>query len=276
MNRRGRRLLWGGLALVLLLGLTVVFGSARFPFLSGALNTVLSPLQQGVSYVTELGSRVSGSLTRFDEVQAENEALKQQVSALNARLWAAEQSQQENRRLRTLLGVQILHPDFTLEPGTVLSRGSSNWSSVVTVNRGASSGVRERQCVITETGALVGLVSQVWETTCTVTTVLDPAFTLSGQVLSTGETAVLNGDFASMTQNRLMLSYLPKHSALQKGDLILTAGLSGQYPAGLLVGTVDAMERDTSGLLETAAVAPAADLDGISHVFFITSFDAPK
>lgn len=281
MNKRPphrRRLLFGGLALLLILGLMVwasVFPS-RFPLLSNALGTVLSPLQQGVAYVTELGDRVSGYLTKFDEIQAENEALKQQISTLEGQLRADELTQQENRRLRTLLGFQLLHPDFVLEPGTVLSRGSSNWSSVLTVNKGTSSGVLEHDCVITEAGALVGVVSQVGPNWCTVTTVVDPEFTLSAQALSTAETAVLNGEFALMSQSRLRLSYLPENSALQTGDLILTAGLSGEYPAGLPVGTVEKMERDASGMAESAVVVPAADLRSISHVFLIKSFTAAE
>ena len=279
MNKRPfrrRGILFLAAALLLVIGLSIcanVFPS-RFPFLSNAFGTVFSPIQTGVSYVTGLVNKASDYLTKFDEIQAENESLKRQVADLELQLRTAEKSIQENTRLRTLLGIREAHPDFVFEPATVISRGSTNWSSTLTLNKGSASGVAVDQCIVTETGALVGIVSEVGLNWCTVTTVIHTDFEMSAQVFSSEETAVLEGNLEQMLQKRVQLSYLPDDSTLQEGDLILSSGLTGRYPTGLSVGTVEHIQKDVSGMAEYAVVVPSADLSQISHVFIIKSFHA--
>ena len=68
-------------------------------------------------------------------------------------------------------------------------------------------------------------------------------------------------------------SYLPENADLVSGDEVLTSGRGGVYPAGLLVGTVDTVHTDDSGMTLYAVITPTADLTDLQQVFVITDFD---
>ena len=90
---------------------------------------------------------------------------------------------------------------------------------------------------------------------------------------STGEVTVAMGDLALMETGRLKLSYLEGESSLINGDLIVTSGLGGYYPSQLVIGSVEEIRTDDNGLTRYAVLAPKTDLDSLSEVFVITSFD---
>ena len=81
------------------------------------------------------------------------------------------------------------------------------------------------------------------------------------------------GDFALMGQGRLSLTYLGTDPDLAFGDLIVTSGLGGYYPAQLVIGSVEEVRSSDDGLDQVAVVRPAAELEDLEQVFVITSFD---
>ena len=84
---------------------------------------------------------------------------------------------------------------------------------------------------------------------------------------------MMAGDLALMETGRLKLSYLEGESSLINGDLIVTSGLGGYYPSQLVIGSVEEIRTDDNGLTRYAVLAPKTDLDSLSEVFVITSFD---
>lgn len=261
------------LLLVIALGVCSALFPSRFPLLSNAFGTVISPIQNGITRAVDWVNQVSDYMTEFDALKAENESLKLERAEIEGKIREAELNEQENKRLRTLLNLQEKRKDFVFESATIVSRGSSNWSSTLTLSKGSSDGIAIDNCVITESGALVGIVKEVGFNWCTVITVIDTDLAVGGQSFQTGEMTVLEGDFALMTENKLKLSYLSEDSAIVPGDLILTSGRGGRYPAGLLVGQVDALKTDVSGIAQYATVTPKVDLDQLSQVFIIKSFE---
>lgn len=272
-RRRGLFIFLISLLLVIALGVCSALFPSRFPLLSNAFGTVISPIQNGITRAVDWVNQVSDYMTEFDALKAENESLKLERAEIEGKIREAELNEQENKRLRTLLNLQGKRKDFVFESATIVSRGSSNWSSTLTLSKGSSDGIAIDNCVITESGALVGIVKEVGFNWCTVITVIDTDLAVGGQSFQTGEMTVLEGDFALMTENKLKLSYLSEDSAIVPGDLILTSGRGGRYPAGLLVGQVDALKTDVSGIAQYATVTPKVDLDQLSQVFIIKSFE---
>ena len=76
-----------------------------------------------------------------------------------------------------------------------------------------------------------------------------------------------------MGQGKLKMSYLPDSAQLVSGDEVLTSGKGGVYPSGLVVGTVDGVFTDPSGINRYAVVTPTAVLEDLTEVFIITDFD---
>ena len=118
-------------------------------------------------------------------------------------------------------------------------RSTVNWESTLTLDKGSSADVEAGDCVITETGVLVGVVSKVGYNWSTVSTVIDTGIEMGGIVSRTYSAGILEGSFDLMSQGKLRLSYLPEGAQLVSGDEVLTSGRGDVYPSGLVVGQVE-------------------------------------
>lgn len=209
---------------------------------------------------------------RYDELLAENEALKQQLADLEADARAGQDAVREVERLQDLLGLAEDRPELVYQDAMITRRSSSNWDSDLTLNVGTADGVELADCVIDQYGNLVGVVTEVGVNWALVSTILDPDVELGARIARIDEDAVLEGDFSLMMEGKIKLAYLPAATKLVSGDQVITSGLGGIYPPGLKVGTVYELYTEVDGLSRSAVVTPAADLDSIRYVFVITDF----
>lgn len=233
----------------------------------------LHPLPAGVDAVASWVEDRYNYAFRYDELLAENESLRQQVADLQEEIRAAQDANRQNELYRELLNLAERRADFDLEDATVTVRATSNWSSTLTINKGSSVDVAVGDCVVDQYGNLVGVITEVGYNWSTLATVVDPSTEIGGRIPRTDDEAVLEGDFTLMGEGRLKLSYLPENTVPISGDQVTTSGLGDQYPAGLVVGTIESIHTEASGLTRYAVVEPAADLENIKYVFVIKSFD---
>ena len=265
------------LAIALLLSLvitlsSVLLGGSANP-LANVVQAVTAPIRGGISAVLDWADGVSTYVFRYGEMQQELEDLRLQVSQLEEQVRQGEEDSRENEQLRELLKLQQQRQDFVFENAKVTARSNSNWESTLTLSKGSSSGIAAGNCVITETGVLVGVVSEVGTNWCTVSTVINTDIEMGGIVTRTYSAGVLEGDFSLMSQGKLKLNYLPEGAQLVSGDEVLTSGKGDVYPSGLVVGRVEGVFTDPSGMTRYAVVAPDVDLGSLIEVFVIKEFD---
>ena len=185
----------------------------------------------------------------------------------------AEADREENERLRKLLNLREQRRDFALEAAYITEHTVTNWTSSLTLNKGTAHGVEVNDCVIDETGALVGIISEAGTNWSTVLTLADTDTSLGARVFRTKDLALAQGDFSLMEENRLRLDYLPADCQLLGGDLVVTSGLGGFYPSDLVIGSVEEVQMDDSGAASYAILAPAVDFDALTEVFIIKDFN---
>lgn len=249
---------------------SAIFGMSP---LSNVLGVLSTPFRAGVDAVASWVEDRYNYAFRYDELLAENESLRQQVADLQEEIRAAQDANRQNELYRELLNLAERRADFDLEDATVTVRATSNWSSTLTINKGSSVDVAVGDCVVDQYGNLVGVITEVGYNWSTLATVVDPSTEIGGRIPRTDDEAVLEGDFTLMGEGRLKLSYLPENTVPISGDQVTTSGLGDQYPAGLVVGTIESIHTEASGLTRYAVVEPAADLENIKYVFVIKSFD---
>ena len=75
-----------------------------------------------------------------------------------------------------------------------------------------------------------------------------------------------------MPDGMLRLDYIADGTTLLNGDLIITSGLGGYYPPDLVIGTVEEVVVDDSGVTDYALLTPAVDYDELTEVFVVTDF----
>ena len=241
--------------------------------LANVVGIVSTPVRNGINAVVSWAEDRYSAAFEQEQRDAELEELRQRVAELEKQLRQAEADREENERYKSLLGLRAGREEYDLESATVTARGNSNWSSTLTISKGSSLGVEVNDCVVDQYWNLVGIVSVVGLNWATVTTVVDSGTELGGQISRTGGTAILEGDFALMGEGKLKLSYLPESSELITNDLILTSGQGGVYPPGLPVGHIEEVRTDPSGMTQYAVIIPETDLDSLSQVFVIKTFE---
>ena len=261
------------LLLSILLGLGSVILSGSTDPLSNLANTLTSPFKSGVSAMLDWAEGVYGYVFQFSEMEQELSDLRSRVADLEEQARQGQEALAENAQLRELLNLQERRKDLEFESAKITARSTSNWESILTISKGSAAGVEAGDCVITETGVLVGVVSETSLLSSTVATLIDTSIEVGGVVTRTYSAGILEGDFDLMNQGLLRLSYLPEGAGLVAGDEVLTSGLGGIYPAGLVVGRVQGVFNDAAGMSRYAIVDPSVELGGLIEVFVIKDFD---
>ncbi len=266
----------GGLLVVaaaLLAGvLTLVAYILGFDPLTGALEVLATPFRAASAAVANWTEEQYDRAFRYEELAAENDALRRRVAELERDAIAGQDAQRENERMKDLLGLAEERPELRYRDAAVVRRASSNWSSDLTIDRGALGGVDVNDCVIDQYGHLIGVVTEVSPNSSRVTTILDPDLKLGGRVARTDENAILEGDFTLRLEGLLRLSFLTEDAKLVTGDQVTTSGLGGVYPPGLVVGSVQTLYVEEDGVSRYAQVEPAADISGAQYVYVIVDY----
>lgn len=255
---------------------SLTFGGVANP-LANVAGVIATPFRNGINAFVNWTEGVYSDAFQRENEREELEALKKENADLRRQAREGEAASRENERLRNLLGLKIERPDFDLQEATVTAHTSSNWASTLTISRGSAAGVEAGDCVVDEYGNLVGVISVVGANWSTLITVVDVDLEMGGLIARTDGAAILEGDFELMGQGKLKLTYLPEDTQLLAGDAILTSGLvsggTATYPSGLVVGYVEEVRSDDSGMSDYAVLTPAAQLGTLEQVFVIKAFD---
>ena len=256
-----------------------VLGMFIYAAANGGIATIPQRLAAAiVTPVSKLSSSISeGAIQLFSpffsarQNAEENAALKQELAALRQQMADYESIKAENTRLREVLELKDQNPDIQLLDAGVIGRDPTDSFGSFTIDKGSVHGVALRDPVVTADG-LVGYVSYLGSTYCKVTTILSPNSNVGALEITTREPGNLTGSVSLAAEGKCLLELLPTTTAIQKGDLIVTAGVSGYYPQNLVIGSVEEVYLEGAGITKSAVITPAADIEGLNYVFIITSF----
>ena len=241
---------------------------------TGIASTISRPLRTLASNVARVFESLYSSIYRYDSLMADYESLARKLAERESDYREARDLREENVRLRTLLKFHELHTGYEHEQARVESRSGGNWSSSFTIDKGyANSNIAQGNGVATEYGVLIGQVSDVGAINSTVITMLDTTFSAGAYVGDSGGTATVKGDFSLMRSGLLMLDRIDDSLIVLPGDSVVTSGIGGVFPEGLVVGEVVEVFRHNTGIGRYATVKPMRDTETITYVFVITSFE---
>ncbi len=241
--------------------------------LAGLTNSLRIPIQGAVGSVVDWMQGIYGYIYQYDKLVAENESLRQQLAEAQEQVRQSAESAEENVRLRTLLGYLEKNTTFITESAMITSWDASNWVSAFTISKGTDNGIQKGDCVITESGMLVGQVAELGDNWATVRSIIDVNMDAGVLVGDSTIAAMLVGDYALMQEGKCKLSYFTEDTTLFTGDSVVTSGRGGAFPAGIIVGTVTELRSEAGGQSFYAVVDPAVDLKLLSQVFIIKDFE---
>ena len=262
-------------ALVLVVGVTLIGRFTRGTSAAArAFQTAAAPMESLITRCVNRIERFRDYADGYDALLEENEALKLKIAEMEAEVRRGEAANLENERLRAALGLSQEHPDYDLLDAKIISWSSSNYASRFNLDKGTAEGVENGDCVVTAAGDVVGVVTEAGTFTCAVRTLIDPQAAMGATIHSTELSAVAEGDFSLMTGGKLRLSYVFEGALLEAGDVVLTSGAGGVYPAGLVIGKITDVGIEADGYGQYGVVTPAAELSSLTQVFILRNFEA--
>ncbi len=237
------------------------------------VQTVLKPLRSGANSLVDRAESIYDYLFRYEALKAENAALKEELAAMQEDARDVDSLMREIERLRKLAQLKQIHEDYALVDGYIIARSNQNWVNTLTINRGTDVGIEVGMCAITETGEVVGLVTEVGSNYAVIRTVLDPSLEVSATIANTGYSGMVSGGYSSGYTGLLRMDYLPSASVIKNNDPVVTSG-STVYPRNLLLGYVVDAGFEDNGLAKYALLQPAAQIDQLEQIFIITDYKA--
>ena len=273
-RRRAVLVLLVGASLILL---TSTFGGGGGPFITfqHGLATALGPFEEGASRALKPARDLVNWFHETFNARGENDQLKAEVRSLAIRKTQYEQAISENRKFRSMLGLDSANPVTAYKPVTsrIIGRSPTVWYSSVTLDSGSGAGVRVNDPVITGDG-LVGHVSAVTRGTSEVTLITDHTSAVSTQVLPNGAQGVVEPEAGN--PNVLLLDFIHRSANIRRGQLVVTAGwstghLASAYPYGLRVGRITQVNRGVGQSYQKVNLRAFADLRDMDYVQVLTN-----
>ncbi len=229
-----------------------------------------SLLFEGASWVeTGLSSMVSGTIGIYQgyfhlvDVKKENDTLQERVALLENKLHLLQEKAVENDRLRALLHFQENRP-FALLPASVVGKDFNSWSRTLVINQGNQSGVEAGMAVVRPEG-VVGRILTTSNHFALVQLILDSNSDIPAILERTRAEGIVSGKIT----NRCRIKYLNRLADVTVGDRVLSSGLGGVYPKGLVIGTVYSVHKKNYGLFQEVIITPAVDFAKTEEVFVV-------
>jgi rod shape-determining protein MreC len=207
------------------------------------------------------------SPTDMATLREQNQSLQNQVSQLQTEVIELEQRLGEAQVLYALLDFAREQPQNTYVAAAVIGRDPNPFMRYIFIDRGSDSGVLAGMPVVTAQG-LIGRVDAVTAQASRVVLITDPASIINVTLQSLKTDAQLVGSLTG----ELTLEMVPSDVKLQPGELVLTSGLGGDYPADVLIGQVVSVRKLETDLFQTATVQSAVDFNNLQAVLVITNF----
>jgi len=254
------------LVVLSLVMLTVYFREGDDGVLHGARRVTLevtAPLARAGTAITSPVRSISSFFAGIGASRERVQALEQQNEELRARLAELEEARQENERLRALVDFAE-ERKFAKLGAEVIRRPVSIWEGVIVIDRGSNDGVEPGMPVIAAQG-LVGQIADVSAHSSSVRLVTDQLSGVAAIVQSSRTPGVVRGSIGGA----LSLDFIDRTYLPVEGDVVITSGIGGVYPGGIVIGDVIAVDDRHGELYPRIRVASRVPIGSIEEVFVL-------
>ena len=212
------------------------------------------------------------AITEVRDIYEENQKLKEHLTKYAEVSVEADDLRRENEELRQMVEASDSSlRDFELIPAEVIGRTPNDWQRYVTISVGSEQGV-EKGMAVTAAGGMVGRVIQTSAFTSQVQLLSDNNRTNNVSAVvkdEDGKAAYGTIDGFDTETNELYFTKIANDVKLKEGEIVSTSGLGGRYPAGLVIGTIESIEKDQYGVSQVARIKPEADFNEFSQMYVI-------
>jgi rod shape-determining protein MreC len=205
----------------------------------------------------------------LQQIRQENERLRQEVAQLRIGLQQERAVAQQSRALQQLLDLRGM-PDLKTTAAAVIGSGPDPTFRTMTIDKGTQDGLRPNMAVIAPTGA-VGRVVMPVARSSKVQLLIDRDAGAGVMIERSRVNGVISGagatDELAFRAGLIDLDYIPATADVKVGDRVVTSGVDGIYPKGLVIGEIQSIEREAGEF--RIKVRPAVDFSSLETVLVV-------
>lgn len=231
--------------------------------LAAKIGYVLRPV---ATVVADIGGSISGFFTNFGKIgslQNENKDLREKVNKLLAENAKLAEDEKENLALKRDLGFKESQ-NFDLVAAEVVSFDPSNIRNTITINVGTANNLKNGDIVISE-GFLVGTVINIEKNTAKIRLVNDSDSAIPANISGNTISGIVKGSIGG----GLTLDQVPQSEKVNMGDIVVTSGLGGDFPKGLIIGKVEEIQKISGSIFQLVNLRPMVEITKLERVMVI-------
>ena len=258
----------------LLLSIYILTAAARGQLKNEPLGALLMLIMRPLQATSESAvSWIKNFRDNYDTLagfRSENERLRKRIQSLEIERQRLLEAEATNRQLKALLDFRSRIPAGAIT-GSIIANSANSWFQSCMIDKGSSEGVRKGMAVVTPLG-VVGQVVGVTPHAAKVLLLTDPNSGIDVLVQRTRSRGIVSGSLDS----GIVLKYVKRSEDIQEGDRLITSGIDGVFPKGMMVGTVIKVRKQHIGLFQFIEVLPAVQTERIEDVLVVAGDGAPK
>lgn len=253
----------------LLLSIYILTAGARGQIQNEPLGAVvlwiLRPLQSVSQGTVNWIKNFRQNYDTLSGFKTENERLRRRIETLEAEKQQLLETEATNLRLRQLLEFRAQVPGTAIT-ASIIANSATSWFQSSLVNKGSADGVRKGMAVLNPQG-VVGQVVAVTGRTAKVLLLTDANSGVDVLIQRTRARGIVSGSL----DNGTVLKYVKRSEDVQPGDRLVTSGMDGVFPKGMMVGAVIKVQKQNLGLFQSIEVLPAVRFDRLEEVLVVAA-----
>ena len=246
-----------------------IIGSGTTSPVTGFTGMIITPVQKGMNQLGAFLSGFSANMTDAAALREENIQLQNQVDTLKAENSKLVLNKEELNRLQGLLELKEQYTDYDTVAAHVISKGSGNWFTTFTIDKGSNDGISV-DCNVLAGAGLCGIVTQTGPNWARVRAITDDDSNVSAMISTTSDTCIVAGNLQLIDEGTLSLVKLTDtNNHVHVGDKVVTSSISEKYLPGILIGYISELNNDANNLTKSGTVNPAVDFRHLQEVLVI-------
>ena len=246
-----------------------IIGSGTTSPVTGFTGMIITPVQKGMNQLGAFLSGFSANMTDAAALREENIQLQNQVDTLKAENSKLVLNKEELNRLQGLLELKEQYTDYDTVAAHVISKGSGNWFTTFTIDKGSNDGISV-DCNVLAGAGLCGIVTQTGPNWARVRAITDDDSNVSAMISTTSDTCIIAGNLQLLDEGTLSLVKLTDdNNHVHVGDKVVTSSISEKYLPGILIGYISELNNDANNLTKSGTVNPAVDFHHLQEVLVI-------
>ncbi|MFW5888694.1 MAG: rod shape-determining protein MreC [Patescibacteria group bacterium] len=204
--------------------------------------------------------------TEERDLQKENSELRKKVNELMAEKAELVSVKKENEKLREYLDF-AKEREYEQKPAKIVSKGmfmeTDKRNESILINKGAKDGLKKGMAAVNSQGVVTGKIAEVKSNVSEVRLLTNRNCELAVSIQNEeGTMGIARGEMG-LTVN---IDYIPQTRQISAGDTVVTSGMEENIPAGLILGKIKKVERESNDVWQTAVVEPLANLEELTMV----------